>query len=75
MHCGIEQSARFEQGDAGSSEGRAHRRRARRSKRRSGAVQVFTEWPTRSKRLFLRSSGRKTATHFSWNCSKGSPVR
>ncbi|RWD55376.1 MAG: hypothetical protein EOS36_28015 [Mesorhizobium sp.] len=35
----------------------------------------FTEWPTRSKRLFLRNSGRKTATHSSWNCSKGSPVR
>ncbi|TPN13660.1 hypothetical protein FKO01_41090 [Mesorhizobium sp. B2-3-3] len=24
---------------------------------------------TRSNSLFLRSLGRKTATHFSWNCS------
>ncbi|TIQ38457.1 MAG: hypothetical protein E5X48_00825 [Mesorhizobium sp.] len=33
------------------------------------AVQRFTESPNRSKYLFLRNSGRKTVTHFSWNCS------
>ncbi|RWA71994.1 MAG: hypothetical protein E5X49_08575 [Mesorhizobium sp.] len=32
------------------------------------AVQPFTESPNRSKYLFLRNSGRKTVTHFSWNC-------
>ncbi|RUU06930.1 lasso peptide biosynthesis B2 protein [Mesorhizobium sp. USDA-HM6] len=36
----------------------------------SRAVQRFTESLTRSKYLFLRNSGRKTATHFSWNCSR-----
>ncbi|TIW42944.1 MAG: hypothetical protein E5V61_21885, partial [Mesorhizobium sp.] len=33
------------------------------------AVQRFLESPNRSKYLFLRNSGRKTVTHFSWNCS------
>ncbi|RUW35601.1 MAG: hypothetical protein EOS38_07770 [Mesorhizobium sp.] len=33
------------------------------------AVQLFTETPNCSKYLFLRNSGRKTVTHFSWNCS------
>ncbi|AZO74324.1 MAG: hypothetical protein E5V92_19990 [Mesorhizobium sp.] len=32
-------------------------------------LQRFTESPNRSKHLFLRSSGRKIVTHFSWNCS------
>ncbi|RWB79052.1 MAG: hypothetical protein EOQ50_04390 [Mesorhizobium sp.] len=36
------------------------------------AVQRFTESPNRSKCLFLRDSGRKTAPHFSWNCSSPS---
>ncbi|TIL47550.1 MAG: hypothetical protein E5Y86_02425 [Mesorhizobium sp.] len=35
----------------------------------SRAVQLLIEPPTRSKYLFLRNSGRKTAAHFSWNCS------
>ncbi|TIQ47453.1 MAG: hypothetical protein E5X46_23170 [Mesorhizobium sp.] len=30
----------------------------------------FDEKQTRSNSLFLRNPGRKTATHFSWNCSK-----
>ncbi|TJW87757.1 MAG: hypothetical protein E5V92_08260 [Mesorhizobium sp.] len=34
------------------------------------AFQRFIESPNRSKYLFLRNSGRKTGTHFSWNCSK-----
>ncbi|TGQ54849.1 hypothetical protein EN836_08705 [Mesorhizobium sp. M1C.F.Ca.ET.193.01.1.1] len=34
----------------------------------SRAVQPLTESPKRSKYLFLRNSGRKTVTHFSWNC-------
>ncbi|RUU56070.1 hypothetical protein EOD04_30095 [Mesorhizobium sp. M2C.T.Ca.TU.009.01.2.1] len=34
------------------------------------AVQRFTESPNRSNSLVLRNSGRKTATHFSWNCSR-----
>ncbi|RVC33081.1 hypothetical protein EN781_33650, partial [Mesorhizobium sp. M4A.F.Ca.ET.090.04.2.1] len=29
------------------------------------------ESPNRSNYLLLRNSGRKTATHFSWNCSSG----
>jgi len=33
------------------------------------AVQLFTEAQNRSNFLFLRNSGRKTASHFSWNCS------
>jgi hypothetical protein len=33
------------------------------------AVQRFMESPNRSNSLFLRNSGRKTVTHFSWNCS------
>ncbi|TIT77635.1 MAG: hypothetical protein E5W57_14335 [Mesorhizobium sp.] len=39
------------------------------------AVQLLTESPIRSKRLFLRNSGRKTATHFSWNCSNAPSTR
>ncbi|TAX44242.1 hypothetical protein ELH99_32885 (plasmid) [Rhizobium leguminosarum] len=35
------------------------------------AVQLFTEAQNRSNFLFLRNSGRKTASHFSWNCSTG----
>ncbi|RWA74278.1 MAG: hypothetical protein EOQ30_03925 [Mesorhizobium sp.] len=34
-----------------------------------GPVHRFTETPDRFISLFLRSSGRKTASHFSWNCS------
>ncbi|AZO52505.1 MAG: hypothetical protein EOS78_24170 [Mesorhizobium sp.] len=37
----------------------------------SRAVQRLIESPTRSNSLFSRNSGRKTVTHFSWNCSKG----
>ncbi|TIU44104.1 MAG: hypothetical protein E5W30_20365, partial [Mesorhizobium sp.] len=33
------------------------------------AVQRFKESRNRSNFLFLRDSGRKTVTHFSWNCS------
>ncbi|RWA79417.1 MAG: hypothetical protein EOQ30_25525 [Mesorhizobium sp.] len=33
------------------------------------AVHRFTETPNCSNYLFLRNSGRKTVTHFSWNCS------
>ncbi|TQO77047.1 hypothetical protein EXN69_13985 [Rhizobium rhizogenes] len=33
------------------------------------ALQCFTESLKRSSLLFLRNSGRKTATHFSWSCS------
>ncbi|RJG45508.1 hypothetical protein D3Y55_15430 [Mesorhizobium sp. DCY119] len=33
------------------------------------AVQLLVETPNRSKYLFLRNPGRKTATQFSWNCS------
>ncbi|TJX64409.1 MAG: hypothetical protein E5W21_11125 [Mesorhizobium sp.] len=33
------------------------------------AVQRLIESPTRSNSLFSRNSGRKTVTHFSWNCS------
>ncbi|TAV72702.1 hypothetical protein ELI02_05050 [Rhizobium leguminosarum] len=35
----------------------------------SRAVQLFTETQNRSNFLFLSNSGRKTASHFSWNCS------
>ncbi len=35
------------------------------------AVQLFMEAQNRSNFLFLRNSGRKTASHFSWNCSRG----
>ncbi|TGP52827.1 hypothetical protein EN873_16365 [bacterium M00.F.Ca.ET.230.01.1.1] len=38
------------------------------------AVQRFTESPNRSKCFFLRNSGRKTVTHFSWNCSNGTNI-
>ncbi|TBE94395.1 hypothetical protein ELG97_21960 [Rhizobium leguminosarum] len=34
------------------------------------AVQLLTEAQDRSSLLFLRNSGRKTASHFSWNCSE-----
>ncbi|TIS48042.1 MAG: hypothetical protein E5W96_20260 [Mesorhizobium sp.] len=34
------------------------------------AVHRFTETLNCSNYLFLRHSGRKTVTHFSWNCSK-----
>ncbi|TGV56931.1 hypothetical protein EN792_076005, partial [Mesorhizobium sp. M00.F.Ca.ET.149.01.1.1] len=48
--------------------------RSKRSSRRGEiwsprAFQRFIESPNRSKYLFLRNSGRKTVTHFSWNCS------
>ncbi|NKK95186.1 hypothetical protein ELG97_03575 [Rhizobium leguminosarum] len=33
------------------------------------AVQLFIEAQSRSNFLFLSNSGRKTASHFSWNCS------
>ncbi|TPK89031.1 hypothetical protein FJ548_11730 [Mesorhizobium sp. B2-4-17] len=33
------------------------------------AVQRLIESVIRSNSLFLRNSGRKAATHFSWNCS------
>ncbi|RWP85751.1 MAG: hypothetical protein EOR12_24350 [Mesorhizobium sp.] len=36
----------------------------------SRAVHRFTETATRSNSLFLRNSGRKSVSHFSWNCSK-----
>ncbi|ABC92159.1 hypothetical conserved protein [Rhizobium etli CFN 42] len=35
----------------------------------SGAVQLFTEAQNRSNVLDLPDCGRKTASHFSWNCS------
>ncbi|TAU23513.1 hypothetical protein ELH75_22650 [Rhizobium leguminosarum] len=35
------------------------------------AVQLLTEAQDGSRLLFLRNSGRKTASHFSWNCSRG----
>ena len=34
------------------------------------AFHRFTETANRSMSLFLRNSGRKTASHFSWNCSR-----
>ncbi|QAZ47364.1 hypothetical protein C1M53_20220 [Mesorhizobium sp. Pch-S] len=34
------------------------------------AFPFFTETPKRSTSLFLRNSGRKTAAHFSWTCSR-----
>ncbi|AZO72140.1 MAG: hypothetical protein E5V92_19830 [Mesorhizobium sp.] len=37
--------------------------------RRRERFSFFTESVIRSKRLFLRNSRRKTATHFSWACS------
>src|SRR5882762_6999547 len=37
---------------------------------RTRAVHRFTETPNRSISLFLRNSGRKTVSHFSWNCSR-----
>src|SRR5690606_5817712 len=36
---------------------------------RSRSFHRFTETAKRSISLFLRNSGRKTASHFSWNCS------
>ncbi|TBZ73821.1 hypothetical protein E0H56_24760 [Rhizobium leguminosarum bv. viciae] len=36
------------------------------------AVQLFIEAQSRSNFLFLRNSARKTASHFSWNCSSAS---
>ena len=33
------------------------------------ALSLFFESRKRSILLFLRNSGRKTASHFSWNCS------
>ncbi|RVD71240.1 MAG: hypothetical protein E5V62_19935 [Mesorhizobium sp.] len=33
------------------------------------------ESPNRSNYLFLRNSGRKTVTHFSWNCPKARRAR
>ncbi|NKJ96792.1 hypothetical protein GFM14_35690 [Rhizobium leguminosarum bv. viciae] len=35
----------------------------------AGAVQLLIEAQNRSNFLFLRNSGRKTASHFSWSCS------
>jgi hypothetical protein len=37
------------------------------------AVQPLTESVSRSNSLFLRNSGRKTGSHFSWNCSNAGP--
>ncbi|TIQ52394.1 MAG: hypothetical protein E5X46_00455 [Mesorhizobium sp.] len=34
------------------------------------AVHRFTEAQNRSSSLFFSNSGRKTGSHFSWNCSK-----
>ncbi|RUW68227.1 hypothetical protein EOA31_26550 [Mesorhizobium sp. M4B.F.Ca.ET.049.02.1.2] len=34
------------------------------------AVQRFMRSLTRPNYLFLRNSGRKTAAHFSWNCTR-----
>ncbi|RWE00459.1 MAG: hypothetical protein EOS40_15330 [Mesorhizobium sp.] len=36
------------------------------------AVHRFTETPNCSNYAFLRNSGRKTVSHFSWNCSSTS---
>ncbi|TAU52226.1 hypothetical protein ELI43_05070 [Rhizobium leguminosarum] len=39
------------------------------------AVLLLTEAQNRSSLLFLRNSERKTASHFSWNCSRQSAKR